>query len=45
VRPEYSGCRSWIELESPPEAGSFRPVLNEEEFRIRKEEIISVLGQ
>ncbi|MEK5235986.1 DUF1802 family protein [Paenibacillus sp. FSL L8-0470] len=45
VRPEYSGCRSWIELESPPEAGNMRPVLGDEEFRIRKEEIISALGQ
>lgn len=45
VLPEYSGCRSWIELNPPPQPVSWRPVLSDEEFNLRKAEILSVLGQ
>ncbi|KGE18508.1 DUF1802 family protein [Paenibacillus wynnii] len=32
VLPEYSGCRSWIELSPPPELRPMKPVLDDEEF-------------
>ncbi|GGF73365.1 hypothetical protein GCM10010912_18240 [Paenibacillus albidus] len=45
VLPEYSGCRSWIELTPPPEAGSLKPVLSDEEFGRKAQAIGSLLGQ
>lgn len=45
VLPEYSGCRSWIELIPPPEKSNWHPVLDDTEFDRRKEEIISALIQ
>ncbi|MNW22800.1 hypothetical protein D3C71_2245110 [compost metagenome] len=39
VLPEYAGCRSWIELNPSPAAGSWHPVLDDEEFRHRVDEI------
>lgn len=32
ILPEYSGCRSWIELVPPPPAVNRRPVLSDEAF-------------
>ena len=32
VLPEYSGCRSWIELSPPPENKGMKPVLSDEKF-------------
>lgn len=39
VLPEYSGCRSWVELIPPPNSQPMTPVLNNEEFQLRCEEI------
>lgn len=44
VLPEYAGCRSWIELNPAPEVGKWRPVLEEEEFLQRMDEIKRALG-
>lgn len=45
VLPEYSGCRSWIQLADPPERQQWRPVLSDEHFASRKAEILSALNQ
>lgn len=36
----YGGCRSWVELESPLETASLKPVLPEDSFQARKREIL-----
>ncbi|WP_342565288.1 DUF1802 family protein [Paenibacillus sp. FSL R7-0345] len=45
VLPEYSGCRSWIELETVPPKQQWRPVLSDAEFEQRRLEILSALGR
>ncbi|UQZ35860.1 hypothetical protein C2I18_21390 [Paenibacillus sp. PK3_47] len=45
ILPEYSGCRSWIELGAPPESGSLRPVLDDETFNRKVADILSALGR
>jgi len=37
----YGGCRSWVELESPLETASLKPVLPESTFQEKKREILS----
>jgi hypothetical protein len=44
IRPEYTGCRSWLELEAPLSCAEARPVLNEAEFGREMEELRVVLG-
>ncbi|KAA8999679.1 DUF1802 family protein [Paenibacillus spiritus] len=39
VHPEYGGCRSWIGLQDTPEPGKSVPVLDEERFEARRQEI------
>lgn len=43
VLPEYSGCRSWIELTPPPASRGMKPVLSDEEFERFSNEIKSVI--
>ncbi|WP_239712251.1 DUF1802 family protein [Paenibacillus sp. 19GGS1-52] len=45
VLPEYSGCRSWIELTSLPDVGKFRPVLSDEEFQRQSNIIMTALRE
>ncbi|WP_042201879.1 DUF1802 family protein [Paenibacillus camerounensis] len=45
VLPEYSGCRSWIELADIPPAQQWKPVLSDSEFEQRRNEILSALGR
>lgn len=40
-RPEYRGCRSWVELEKELPTASARPALLDAEFEIRRKEIRS----
>ncbi|MBY9080413.1 DUF1802 family protein [Paenibacillus sp. HN-1] len=42
--PEYSGCRSWIALDPPPPAIKMTPVLSEQAYTERRNEILSILG-
>ena len=42
--PEYKGCTSWVELSKPVSLGRMEPVLSDEEFRQRVEEIKGALG-
>ena len=42
--PEYRGCTSWVELMSPVSLRHLEPVLSDEEFRRRVEEIKGSLG-
>jgi hypothetical protein len=43
-RPEYGGCKSWIELQENLAAIEASPVLSEAEYRERVEAVRSVLG-
>jgi hypothetical protein len=43
-RPEYFGCRSWIELAEPLETVGARPVLEDEVFNTYLGELREVLG-
>ncbi|PZD72205.1 hypothetical protein C1752_03791 [Acaryochloris thomasi RCC1774] len=38
-RDAYSGCRSWIELEGEIEVGGAEPVLTQEEYLLRSQQI------
>ena len=42
--PEYKGCTSWVELSEPVSLGRMEPVLSDEEFRQRADEIKGALG-
>jgi hypothetical protein len=42
--PEYRGCTSWIEVLDRVPLGGLRPVLSEQEFRRRVDEIKNCLG-
>lgn len=44
VLPEYSGCRSWIELKDAPPEQQWKPVLSDSEFERRRSEILAALG-
>lgn len=43
VRPEYLGCRSWVELERPVPIGDLRPVLGDAEWRRELDAVTRVL--
>jgi hypothetical protein len=43
VRPEYGGCRSWVELEQPVETAAARPVLDDRTYARRAAELLDVL--
>lgn len=43
VRPEYGGCRSWVELDRELSTSSARPVLGEHEFENLRREIRTLL--
>lgn len=42
--PEYKGCTSWVELSDRVALGRMEPVLRDDEFRRRVEEIKGALG-
>ena len=42
--PSYAGCRSWVQLESPVTVVGRVPVLDEELFARRRQELANVLG-
>ncbi len=42
--PEYQGCTSWVEVLERVPLGRLEPVLSDEEFRHRIEEIRGILG-
>ena len=42
--PEYRGCTSWVELMSGVPLGRLEPVLSDQEFQRRVEEIKGSLG-
>ena len=39
----YGGCRSWVDLESPPATASLKPVLSGRVFTEKKEKILEVI--
>ena len=43
--PAYAGCKSWVPLEEPVEAGAARPVLDNEVFDSRRRAIFEKLAQ
>jgi len=43
MRPEYAGCKSWVELEADPPKDGLSPVLGESEFAAKLEWLRSVL--
>ncbi|WP_310832407.1 DUF1802 family protein [Paenibacillus pedocola] len=45
VLPEYSGCRSWIELTNASGSRQWRPVLSDDAFDSRRAEIVSALKE
>ena len=42
--PEYRGCTSWVEVLTPVSLGRLQPVLGDEDFRQRVDEIKGSLG-
>ncbi|MBL9172896.1 MAG: DUF1802 family protein [Verrucomicrobiales bacterium] len=44
IRPEYSGCRSWIELETDVDPSGAIPILDESTHRERMHRIEATLG-
>ena len=44
MRPEYSGCRSWLELAEPLEYSGARPALSDAEFVQQMEELEAALS-
>ncbi len=44
-QPEYRGCASWVEVLDQVPLGSVQPVLDDEEFRRRVDEIKDCLGK
>lgn len=42
--PAYSGCTSWVELSSSVSLGRLTPVLQEEEFRNKVDQVKGLLG-
>ena len=44
VAPQYAGCKSWVELESPVACAGARPVLDDASFAARLKDLHSVLG-
>jgi len=40
IKPEYHGCKSWIDINANPEAGI--PVLSESEIKVRLERFLEV---
>lgn len=43
VRPEYGGCKSWIELERALETHKLTPVLSDTEFNSRRDELCELV--
>ncbi len=43
-RPEFAGCKSWIDLPMAPEKLIFEPVLTEEQHALRRAEILRALA-
>lgn len=43
VSPYYAGCKSWVDLDEGLPLGSLTPVISEEEFEVRAQEIRKVL--
>jgi hypothetical protein len=44
VKDEYLGCKSWLKLAEPIEQVDLVPVLGDEEFHQKREEILTALG-
>jgi hypothetical protein len=44
VRPEYGGCRSWIELVEPPAESGATPALDDASFGVRLTELRGAWG-
>jgi hypothetical protein len=44
VEPEYQGCTSWVEVLSRVALGRLRPVLSDDEFQRRADEVKGSLG-
>jgi hypothetical protein len=40
----YAGCKSWVELQHPISTAGLKPVLSDEEFHHRRNEICELLG-
>jgi hypothetical protein len=43
--PEYRGCTSWVEVLDPVPLGRMEPVLTDQEFQLRVDEIKECLGK
>lgn len=44
VRPEYGGCKSWIDLADPISLGDLRPVLSDAEYEAKARPIRDLLA-
>jgi hypothetical protein len=42
--PEYGGCTSWVGILHDVPLGQLEPVLSDDEFRLRVDEIKGTLG-
>ncbi len=41
--PSYGGCKSWVELESPPPSESLAPVLSDADFKTKADRVFAAL--
>ncbi|HEX2171795.1 MAG TPA: DUF1802 family protein [Dehalococcoidia bacterium] len=44
VRPEYGGCKSWIDLAEPVDLGDLRPVLTDAEYEAKARPVRDLLA-
>mgnify|MGYP001349644421 CR=1 FL=1 len=44
LQPEYRGCTSWVEVLTPVSLGRLQPVLGDEEFRQRVDQVKTSIG-
>ncbi len=44
VLPEYSGCKSWVELDRDVSLGPTRPVLSDADYESKADEVKSLLN-
>lgn len=42
--PAYAGCKSWVPLEQPVEVGDAQPVLDDPQYRLRRQSILERTG-
>ncbi len=42
--PAYAGCKSWVPLETPAETSAAKPVLTDEEYGGRRDEILRLIA-